>query len=203
VALKLLLRTHMAHRRAATDGVEQTGGIAAGGVVRAAILVWVGYTGFRHLADPEYFSLLSGVTFGAHEFGHLAFAPFGATLGVAGGSLMQLLVPIGAGALLATRRDWAGLAFAACWLAISMVDLARYVADARALELPLVSLSPDGGDHDWNWLLDRYGLLALDLRIAGAIRRSAAILLLVSLAAGAWHCLRTLVPQARRSPSAA
>jgi hypothetical protein len=191
VALKLLLRTHMAHRRAATDGVEQTGGIAAGGVVRAAILVWVGYTGFRHLADPEYFSLLSGVTFGAHEFGHLAFAPFGATLGVAGGSLMQLLVPIGAGALLATRRDWAGLAFAACWLAISMVDLARYVADARARERPRVSRSPAGG------------LLALDLRIAGAIRRSAAILLLVSLAAGAWHCLRTLVPQARRSPSAA
>ena len=203
VALKLLMLRHMQPERAAVDGVQQTGGIAAGAVVRALILVWVGYSGFRHLADPEYFSLLSGVTFGAHEFGHIAFAPFGETLGVAGGSVMQLLVPLGAAALLGSRRDWTGVAFAACWLAISMIDLARYVADARALELPLVSMSPDGGDHDWNWLLDRAGLLAYDLRIAGVIRRSAAILLLVSLAAGAWHCLQALVSHGRRSPSAA
>ena len=84
-----------------------------------------------------------------------------------------------------------------------MIDLARYVGDARALELPLVSMSPDGGDHDWNWLLDRSGLLAYDLRIAGVIRRSAAILLLVSLAAGAWHSLQALISHSRRSPSAA
>jgi hypothetical protein len=203
MALKLLLLRHMHPPRAEADNVEHPGGIAVGAVVRALILVWVGYTGFRHLADPEYFSLLSGVTFGAHEFGHIAFAPFGETLGVAGGSLMQLLVPIGAAALLLSRRDWTGVAFAACWLAISMVDLARYVADARALELPLVSMSPDGGDHDWNWLLDRFDLLAYDLRIAGAIRRGAAILLLLSLAAGARSALRALVSPDRRSPSAA
>jgi hypothetical protein len=203
MALKLLFLRHMQPQRAAVDNVGHPGGISAGAVVRALILVWVGYTGFRHLADPDYFSLLSGVTFGAHEFGHIAFAPFGETLGVAGGSLMQLLVPVGAAALLVSRRDWTGVAFAACWLAISMVDLARYVADARALELPLVSMSPDGGDHDWNWLLDRFDLLAYDLRIAGAIRRSAVILLLLSLAAGAWSALRALVAHDRRSPSAA
>ena len=170
---------------------------------RALVLAWVGYTGFRHLADPDYFSLISGVTFGAHEFGHLAFAPIGELLGVAGGSLMQLLVPIGAAAALAARRDWFGVAFTGCWLAISMVDLARYVAAARALELPLVSMSPDGGDHDWNWLLDRFGLLDRDLQLAGALRRTAAVLLLCSLAAGAWCCLQALASRRERSPSAA
>ena len=129
--------------------------------------------------------------------------PFGELLGVAGGSLMQLLVPIGAAAALAARRDWFGVAFTGCWLAISMVDLARYVADARALELPLVSMSPDGGDHDWNWLLDRFGLLDRDLQLAGALRRTAAVLLLCSLAAGAWCCLQALASRRERSPSAA
>ncbi len=167
---------------------------------RGPLLLWLGYTGFHHLADPDYWSLLSGVTFGAHEFGHLAFAPFGELLAVAGGSLMQLLVPIGAGALLARRHDWFGLVFTACWLSIAMTDLARYVGDARALELPLVSMSPDGGDHDWNWLLDRFGALDYDLRIATAIKRAAALVLLAALAAGTWICLRLL---ARRHPVAA
>ena len=169
---------------------------------RGALLGWLGYIGFRHLADPDYFSLFSGVTFGAHEFGHLAFAFFGDVLAVAGGSLMQLLIPVGAGVLLARRRDWFGVVFAACWLGISLVDLARYVGDARALELPLVSMSPDGGDHDWNWLLDRFDLLRYDTRIAAAIRRAAAALLLTALAAGAWICLRFLVrPQPVAGPS--
>ena len=202
-ALALKLRCAALMRRADfTRTVRKPIGVVpAGAVARALLLAWVGYTAIRHLADPEYFSLLSGVTFGAHEFGHLAFAPFGETLAVAGGSLMQILVPIGAAALIAARGDRVGVAFAACWLAISMVDLARYVADARALELPLVSMSPDGGDHDWNWLLDRYGVLAYDLRIAAALRRGAAVVLLVALAAGAWSCLQDLVTRPATSPS--
>ena len=119
---------------------------------------------------------------------------------MAGGSLMQLLVPIGAGALLAGRRDWFGVVFSACWLSISMTDLARYVGDARALELPLVSMSPDGGDHDWNWLLDRFELLHYDTRIAAALRRASAGLLFAGLAAGTWLCLTLLT--SRHSPHA-
>jgi hypothetical protein len=183
-----------------TPVATQAGRRHLGAIGRALLLVWLGYTGFRHLADPDYFSLFSGVTFGTHEFGHLAFAFFGELLAVAGGSLMQLLVPIGAGVLLARRRDWFGVVFAACWLAISLIDLARYLGDARALELPLVSMSPDGGDHDWNWLLDRFGLLGHDTRIAAGIRRAAAGLLLTALAAGSWICLRLL---ARPQPVAA
>ena len=168
---------------------------------RSAVLLGAGYLGVRHLADPAYFSLFSGVTFGAHEFGHLAFAPFGEVLAVGGGSLMQLLVPVGAAVLLAGRRDGFGVVFAACWLSVSLVDLARYVGDARALELPLVSMSPDGGDHDWNWLLDHYNLLRYDLRIATALRRLAAVILLVALTAGAWICIRLFGRPAAVAPS--
>ncbi len=175
-------------------------GIPLGFVWRAPLLAWLGYTGFRHLSDPDYFSLFSGVTFGAHEFGHLAFAFFGELLAVAGGSLMQLLVPLGAGALLAHRRDWFGVVFAACWLSMAMVDLARYVGDAQVQELPLVSMSPDGGEHDWYWLLDRFDLLRYDTRIAAGLRQAAAGVLVGALAAGTWTCLRLLT---RRQPVAA
>jgi hypothetical protein len=40
-----------------------------------------------------------------------------------------------------------------------------YVADARAQELPLVG----GGEHDWDYLLGRMGLLAQDQHITRAI----------------------------------
>jgi len=50
--------------------------------------------------------------------------------------------------------------------------VARYVADARALQLDLVS--PFGGDgeviHDWNWLLAQMGWLHHDLAIAAVLR---------------------------------
>ncbi len=178
-----------------STGESQVPGLPRGSLAalwRIPLLLWLGYTGLRHLAESDYFSLFSGITFGAHEFGHLTFAVFGELLAVAGGSLMQLLVPIGAGALLARRRDWFGVVFTACWLSASMTDLARYIADAQAQELPLVSMSPDGGEHDWHWLLGHFELLRYDLHLAAGVRQAAALILLPALAAGGWICLRVL-----------
>ena len=44
-------------------------------------------------------------------------------------------------------------------------NIARYMADARRLELPLVG----GGDHDWNTILTRWDLLQYDTRIAATL----------------------------------
>jgi hypothetical protein len=44
--------------------------------------------------------------------------------------------------------------------------VARYVADARAQELPLVG----GGEHDWAFLLAEWNVLGRDQEIARAIR---------------------------------
>lgn len=115
-------------------------------------------------------SLFSGITFGAHEFGHLFFAFFGEWMAIAGGSLMQLLVPIGAAAVVLRSRDWFGVAVCALFLASSFGDLSWYIADARAQDLDLVSFSPDGGGHDWHYLLRHAGLLKQDLAIARLAR---------------------------------
>jgi hypothetical protein len=157
---------------------------------RLPLLLWLGWTGWHYLADPAYWSIFSGIIFGSHEFGHLFFAFAGEFMTVAGGSLMQLLVPIGAIALLIAWRDYFGASCAGCWLSFSLSNLAVYVGDAVAQELPLVSFSPDGGEHDWFYLLDHFGALGYDLRIAMMVRRVSALILAASFFWGAWSCLR-------------
>ena len=157
---------------------------------RLLLLLWLGWTGWHYLTDPDYWSIFSGIIFGSHEFGHLFFAFMGHFMGVAGGSLMQLLVPIGTGGLLLARRDYFGASVAGCWLSFSLSNLAVYVGDAVAQELPLVSFSPDGGEHDWFYLLDHFNALGYDLRLALIIRRIALLVLAVSFLSGAWWTLR-------------
>ena len=163
-----------------------------GPVWRVPLLLWLGWTGWHHLTDPDYWSIFSGIIFGSHEFGHLFFGFMGQFMGVAGGSLMQLLVPIGAGALLLAQRDYFGASAAGCWLSFSLSNLAVYVGDAVAQELPLVSFSPDGGVHDWFYLLDHFNALGYDLRLALIIRRISLLVLAASFLSGAWWVLRAI-----------
>lgn len=156
---------------------------------RAPLLLFLAWDGQRHLRDAEAGGLFAGITFGVHEFGHLLFAFFGQFMTVLGGSLNQLLIPIGAGALLWHHRDYFGIAVAGTWLSSSLLDLARYIGDARAQELDLVGFGDDP-QHDWAWLLNRFGALQHDLQLAAAARAAAALLLLLSLAFGAWLCVR-------------
>ena len=148
------------------------------------VLAWQASIPFR---DTEAFHVFRGITFGAHEFGHLFFAAIGGEwLAIAGGSLMQLLVPIGAAAIMRHYRDWFGVAACGLWLASSFADLAPYIADARALELDLVSFSPDGGQHDWNYLLGKAGMLSSDLTVARADRFVGFVVLVASVLFAAW-----------------
>jgi len=150
-----------------------------------AVLAW---DGLRHLRDPEAGGIFAGIIFGTHELGHLFFGFLGEFMGVAGGSLNQLLIPIGAGALLYYYKDYFGISAAGAWLSSSLLDLARYVGDARAFDLDLVGF---GGDpqHDWAYLLGRFGALQYDTRIANGLRLLALICLLVSLGYGLWLCM--------------
>ncbi len=148
---------------------------------RALILLVLAWQPLVALRDSEASHLFRGITFGVHEFGHLFFAFGGEWLTVAGGSLMQLIVPLGAAlAIVATSGDWFALSVCGTWLAASLADLAPYIADARAQAMDLVSFSPDGGGHDWHYLLAHAGLLKHDLAIARATRFVAVLVLLAS-----------------------
>lgn len=91
-----------------------------------------------------------------HEAGHLFFAIFGSTLHYLGGTLGQLAVPLLLlGYFLLRVENPFAAAFCLFWLGESLVNVSIYMADARELALPLVG----GGDHDWNALFFRFGLL--------------------------------------------
>ena len=155
---------------------------------RVPLLLLLAWDGRRQLVDPEASGLFGGITFGVHEFGHMVWALFGQFMAVAGGSLNQVLIPVLAGALLYQHRDYFGLSVAGAWLASSLAHMARYIADARAGDLDLVSFGEDA-IHDWTWLLGRFGVLQHDLAIAGAVRLLSGLVLLASLGFGAWLCL--------------
>ena len=156
---------------------------------RIALLLFLVWDGVRHLNDPDAGGIFAGITFGVHEFGHLLFGFFGEFMTVAGGSLNQLLIPIGAGALLYHYRDYFGIAVAGAWLSSSLLDLARYIGDARAQELDLVGFGEDP-QHDWWYLLSRFHATAADTRIAAMTRGVAVLVLLASLMFGVWICLQ-------------
>lgn len=155
---------------------------------RALLLAYLAYAGWRHLTDPEYASIFSGITLAIHELGHVLFGPFGEWLGIAGGSITQLAAPVAAALLLLRQRDYFGFAVGGAWLSMSLSNLAVYVGDARAEALPLVSLG--GGDvvHDWNYLLGSVHLLAHDTQIAAWVHAAAFLSLAASIGLGAWLC---------------
>jgi len=118
-------------------------------------------------AEQGWVPLLDGANLLFHEAGHPLFGLLGwEALTILGGTLMQLLVPLVVAASFWLRRDAYGTAVAGVWGFENLLNIARYLADARAQVLPLVG----GGEHDWTALLSRWGCLAQDTGIAHVIR---------------------------------
>jgi hypothetical protein len=113
-----------------------------------------------------------------HEAGHVFFGLLGPTLGILGGTLGQLFFPIACCAHFLRRASVAEASVAVVWLGENLMNVAIYVADARAQVLPRV-----GGDiHDWHWLLSRWGLLAHDAGVARAVHVLGAAVVIAGVA---------------------
>lgn len=142
---------------------------------RAAFLVALVFWGLPFVfhpldADRIMSSPAHSVHLVFHEAGHPLFSVLGSFMGVLGGSLMQVLVPsIVAGAFL-RQRDQFGAAFGAMWCGHALIDVAPYVADARALVLPLLGggTGQEVEGHDWEYILTATGLLKWDVGLGRA-----------------------------------
>lgn len=105
-----------------------------------------------------------------HEGGHLLFSWLGQTMGVAGGTLLQLGVPLAIASYFLFERQLLGTAFAAFFFFENFLQISTYMADARKLELPLVTVgNADDVGHDWNILFSQIGILKYDTRIAALV----------------------------------
>ena len=148
-----------------------------------ALLLYGAY-GLRHQGEG---TLLDGVDLAIHETGHLVFGPFGEFAGFAGGTLFQLLMPLAFVIYFLRRHDRYAASVALWWVGQNCGHIAVYVADARAQELPLVG----GGEHDWEYLLGRMGLMAQDHAIARAITLVGYVLV---VGAALWGLVRASEP---------
>ena len=142
-------------------------------VLRLVVATGLGVYGWRRFANVEYWDLLDDVNLAVHEAGHVLFGPLGDHLGVLGGSLFQVLVPAAFVIYFLVRRDRFAASVVMAWVGASLGNVARYIADARAQDLPLL-----GGEnviHDWWYLLIEWDMLPHDLAIAGWVRMAGAL----------------------------
>ena len=128
-----------------------------------------------------------------HEGGHLLFRFCGEFLGVAGGTLLQLGVPLMLATYFAFDRHVQGVAFCLFFFFEQLLPVATYMADARAQQLPLLTVGDaDYVIHDWNYLFGKLGVLQHDTQIAMAVRVLGWIGM---LATTGWMVYRSLRPE--------
>jgi hypothetical protein len=132
-----------------------------------------------------------------HEGGHLLFRWFGSQfLMVAGGTILQLAAPLMLGVYFVWQRQVMGAAFCFFFMFEQFLPIATYMADARAQELPLLTVGDaDYIIHDWNYLFSALGVIDHDVQIAHAFRIMGWIGM---LAVVGWMVFRSLRPAASR-----
>lgn len=138
----------------------------------AALLAW-----FQLFTDSHWVPVLDSANLALHEAGHPLVGMFIGRLTVYGGTLFQVLFPLLAAFQFRRQGHAPGWALALIWLGENLMNVGRYMADARAQVLPLVG----GGEHDWTEIFSRWGVLHLDTRIGGFTRLVGLVLMIHAL----------------------
>ena len=166
------------------DGVAppESGSISVGTRLRGAFLALIAIYAVARVRNPEYWDPLDDLNLAVHEAGHVVFSAFGETMTILGGSLFQVLVPAMFVAYFARTRQRYAAAVTLSWVGVSLLNVARYIGDARAQELPL--LGGEDSIHDWWYLLINWDLLPSDLTIARWVHFVGVVAFLSSLIGG-------------------
>jgi hypothetical protein len=162
-------------------------------ISRGALVAWlIAYGLFLLYAarDTEGFLFIDHANLVFHEAGHMLFSWFGYTITILGGTLGELLVPLGVAVYFYFRGETAGAAFGSFWFFENFLYIGTYMADARRQDLPLVG-SGDFVEHDWNILFSQWGLLMQDRSIGAATRLLGWCGMLATIAWLGWMHFRT------------
>ncbi len=144
------------------------------------------------------FAFLDSGNLVIHEGGHALFGHFGDFLGVAGGTILQLLVPLLLALAFHVRRQPVGYALFLLILFENLFYVAKYMSDARAQAGSYVAIGVGAMEgledplmHDWYNLFSRFGLLPYDTRIAAIVFKIGWAGMLATVAWFAWRCYRS------------
>ena len=129
-------------------------------------------------------SFLHNANLAFHEFGHVFFSPFGRFMTILGGSLFQILMPLGLmGVFMIKQRDNFAASIMLWWCGQNFIDVSPYIDDAIYRGLPLVG---GGGEesHDWGNLLTMMNALDSTHKISHASFYIGCALIIIALAWG-------------------
>ena len=104
---------------------------------------------------------LSAINVVFHEAGHWIFGILGLEfLMVAGGTLMQLMLPAACLFEFWRQKSGAGIGAVLFWLGENLVAISYYAADAKMQVIILITgmSGSEGGYHDWGYMLGQLGL---------------------------------------------
>lgn len=144
---------------------------------------------------PVIGTWIDGANFVMHEAGHLLFSYLGEKTAIAGGTIFQFAVPLMIAAAFLVRRNAPGVAFGMFFFFENFLYSAPYIADARAQELPLLSVGGGEADHDWYMMLSWLGLLERDHQFARVARISGWLGMMATLGWYVWRGWRSRTEQ--------
>ena len=139
--------------------------------------LWIAY-------DPMQWSFLDNVDLAIHVTGHLLFSILGEFMGIAGGSLFQVIVPAVFVGYFLWQESYYSAAIVLLWVGQSILNVWVYAADAVVMQLVLTSgfTGSEGSFHDWNYLLTSTGLINYTKTVAGLIRFAGTVTILAAVA---------------------
>lgn len=152
-----------------------------------ALVAWTWQFARAPMGTMEAESVLHLPNLVFHEAGHVILGVFGRFIGVLGGSLFQFAVPLVLAGALLRQRDPFGAAVCTWWAGQNLVDLAPYIADARALQVVLLGgkTGAEVEGHDWEYLLGALGWMRHDRMLGLLSRRVGLAIMIASIAWGA------------------
>ncbi len=157
---------------------------------RIPLLLWGVFILIRVFLNSQTFTPFDWLNLCLHEIGHVLFQFLGEFMSIAGGSIVQIAIPLIAAIMFFRQRDYFAVSFSFCWLAESLLNLSHYVGDAVLEELPLVGLFGGEPIHDWHYLLRHTGMLTYTNLFAGLTRACAGLSVVFFLAFGTWLVLK-------------
>ena len=141
---------------------------------RWAIVAWLAfYAWFLVYAFRAHggYLFIDNANLVVHEGGHPLFGWFGRIPCLWGGTILQWAVPFMLACFFFYERQIAGFVFCLFFFFENWLYTATYMADARAMELPLVTTGdPEFAEHDWHAIFTSLGVLDYDTRIAAVVR---------------------------------
>ena len=147
-------------------------------------------TNIWQVGNYLFYWLLGSLNLGIHEAGHFMFLFPSFLVGyssimefmhVAGGSLLQWLVPVFVVVYFGYKRNWFAASFMLFWVGQSLHDSVLYIKDAMVMTLPLLG-GNESGAHDWNYLLYEMGVLYNAQVIGDGVHNLANSIIIISAA---------------------